>query len=1128
LLAGDLASDYNARRGCSVDMKEPCKFRVLVVARDDVEASGMMARLEALGFDACRPPERARVAVVLDADAELVGRARQQVGVGGVVFAAGSDGSATSDLRHLDLDDAASAGAELTRVAAALQIDSLDDEIAAMRRELEQALGQIQELSLLADGSTRDPGTWLERAVRIIADHTDYRTAVAVLFDEVPPFRPAFMAVSPNVPPELRERLALTFATPEQPRRLAELVKGAQIIQVGALGIGAYFPSSRSVLLRNCSAIVKVEPRVLPRAGVNAWAHEDELVVPIVGSDGNYLGFLSVDDPRSGCAPTARSLMPIAALARQIAQAVEKTRLDRQAAAVADRASRATAELEETNARLQDTADEAGALYRASRLLLDTSGLDRLCRQIVDAVYEEFGYTRCGLLLVDADARALRDPTDRDVTVSLDGESICAEVVRTGAPRGFDAEVEPCRRSDLFDPATRSALVVPLRTGTSVLGVLTLESPLASAFSGRDERILSSFAERAALAIEQARTLESLHRAVQREATLKYEWEATFDAISDGVFIFDSCGRLTRQNTAASQLAGVAAEQLGSLRCCELLKSSATAGCAVEEAMASGRRILYEANWERIDRPTSMAIDVLKDTAGAIIGAVLIARDLSSLRRAEAEARRQQNLLGNLIENAYDAIFALDTAGHVTWLNVRAERLLGLPSTDVIGRNLKRFLNRSDFSRARRAIAALQPGRSGVFECTVRSSNGEIKHLVVTTTLIYADRRLTGVLGVARDVTDERRAAAREAEADKLRALGRLASGVAHDFNNLLAAILGQSQLIRRAVVEPGLLRRLDVIETAAQDGAATVRRIQEFARQRRDERATAVPLARLLASSVEITRTRWENEAQSRGVTYAVETVPIGADLHVFGQESELREVFVNLILNAIEAMPLGGTMTISALSADDEVTVRFRDEGVGIAASVRTELFEPYYTTKGESGTGLGLAVSYSIVTRHGGRIEVESEEGRGSTFDVTLPIAHDVSPDEECVGRDNALGSRRVLVIDDDDAVREVLSDILNEQGHEVVSARDGASAIELLRGKRFDLIFTDLSMPNMDGWDVARRCRELQPRSKIVLVTGYAGAIETPSDAPRIDAIVAKPFDYDEIAETCWALLGYVSS
>jgi signal transduction histidine kinase len=363
---------------------------------------------------------------------------------------------------------------------------------------------------------------------------------------------------------------------------------------------------------------------------------------------------------------------------------------------------------------------------------------------------------------------------------------------------------------------------------------------------------------------------------------------------------------------------------------------------------------------------------------------------------------------------------------------------------------------------------------------------------------------------------------------ERLRALGEMAGGVAHDFNNVLAVVIGRAQLLQRQVESADLRRQLEIIERVAQDGAQTVRRIQEFSRMRRTRPWQRVDLAEVVREVVEATRPRWSDQAQARGVTYAMrlDLPPVPA---VIGDAAELRECFLNLLFNALDAMPQGGSLTFSTRVDGDRVVCVVTDTGVGMSEEVRQRCFEPFFTTKAEQGTGLGLSIAYGIVTRHGGEIEVWSRPGEGSRFTVRLPIGVEIpalapDPPPPRPGR-----AARILVVEDESHVRDMLVEVLVGQGHEIVSRSDGVSALASLEGPPFDLALIDVSMPGMSGWDVAKRLREAQPHVPIALVTGWGDQIDFGEARRRgIDYLVAKPFNVDDMTRLVASVVARVPS
>jgi len=355
-------------------------------------------------------------------------------------------------------------------------------------------------------------------------------------------------------------------------------------------------------------------------------------------------------------------------------------------------------------------------------------------------------------------------------------------------------------------------------------------------------------------------------------------------------------------------------------------------------------------------------------------------------------------------------------------------------------------------------------------------------------------------------------------QAEKLRALGEMASGVAHDFNNALAVILGNIQLLLYQLDRLGVQevrQQLRNLEQAAKDAAETVRRIQEFTGLRRDREFVSVPIGEVIKEVVTITQPRWRDQAQERGIPIELTTQSDEAPL-VFGSPSELREVLTNIVFNAIEAMPEGGTIALSSQPHGNWVEVKIHDTGTGMPEEVKKRIFDPFFTTKGVSNSGLGLSVSYGIVKRHGGEILVESEPGKGTTFILRLPMIHTEEQVKEEVIPTKEVRPAKILVIDDEDSVRDVLSRILKTQGHEVVSVSSGEEGIDRFKRETFELVFTDLGMPKMSGWEVGRILKGMNAEVPVAIITGWGMELDREKmKESGIDLVISKPFQFDQV-------------
>jgi PAS domain S-box-containing protein len=658
----------------------------------------------------------------------------------------------------------------------------------------------------------------------------------------------------------------------------------------------------------------------------------------------------------------------------------------------------------------------------------------------------------------------------------------------------------------------RSQICHPLIVKGVFRGALCINQTDRVRYWTEDEMsLVESVAAQLATGIAQAELFEMVARA-------KQEWETTFDAMSDGIFIFDREGCLKRVNKGGAAMESTSPQELLGRKCCDILRTSAEdQACVVERAILDLNSSTIEITPVRLQRPLLVTIEPVLDHGNKLVAVVCTARDLSELRKAEAVAREQQSLLTNILESARESIYAVDNEGRFKWCNNATLRGLGQKREDFIGRHLLDRIHESDRELVAHKLDEALRGQPQTYEMRYFGRDGALRYARVDNSPLIVDGKTTGVLGIARDVTGQKEERERAARADKLRALGQLASGVAHDFNNSLAAILGRAQLLRRQTNEFALLRNIEIIQTAAQDAAATVRRIQTFARKSSAKEFELLDMGGLLNDAIEITRTRWHNEARLRGLEYQV-GLEAEEGLLTNGSASELREVFVNLIVNAIDAMPNGGRLLIACARDGQSLKLRFADTGGGMPEDVREKVFEPFFSTKGAHGTGLGLSVSYSIIERHGGSIRVETEVGFGTTFLIDLPASQAQSTPVAPAASVPDSPSLSILVIDDEPSVRETLADMLGSMNHHVTLADGGRAALQQLPGNNFDLVFTDLAMPEMDGWETARELRKMCPDLAIVLVTGYGtGTMPPQGENSLIDGILGKPFDFEQVSE-----------
>jgi PAS domain S-box-containing protein len=485
--------------------------------------------------------------------------------------------------------------------------------------------------------------------------------------------------------------------------------------------------------------------------------------------------------------------------------------------------------------------------------------------------------------------------------------------------------------------------------------------------------------------------------------------------------------------------------------------------------------------------------------------------------RLYGEVAETKQYLEQLISSAGDAIVSVDGEGNIRGWNPAAERIFGRAAAQVVGQPFAGLLPADPYRAARAALSRENPVRS--FDATAKRADGRALNLAVTLSYLPGrDGGPEGMLAIVRDMTTQREIEAQMHQSERLTALGQMAGGIAHDFNNLLQAILGYAQLMARSPGNADVVRRgLDVIEKAANGGAETVRRIQKFARLRPDEPFVTMDLNQVVRDSLAITRPRWEEKKVKGGVPLQLE-LELGPVPVVMGRPAELNEVITNLVLNAIDAMPKGGTLRIRTRLGDHRhAMITVADTGMGMSEEVRKKVFDPFFTTKGEEGTGLGLSVSHSIVERHGGDLKVDSRPGEGTTFTITLPIGMNPTGEATAGGEPGVERKGRILLVDNDPQVLAILGEMLKDAGHHVLPVPSGPEALRVFVPSGFDLVITNVGMPEMSGWDVAEQLRARDPNIPVIFITGWGLQEEDQARCRRlgITALLFKPVPPPEL-------------
>lgn len=473
-----------------------------------------------------------------------------------------------------------------------------------------------------------------------------------------------------------------------------------------------------------------------------------------------------------------------------------------------------------------------------------------------------------------------------------------------------------------------------------------------------------------------------------------------------------------------------------------------------------------------------------------------------------------------------------DAAGAVVYANPAAERLIGVPADRLCGRTpLGALWTAADEDgqavpeAESPPIVALRTGRPVLGRLlSFVGPDGERRWAELDARPgLDADGRVLRVVTTLVDA-GARKAVERQIAGlgrfEAMRQLGEIAGGVAHDLNHYFGLVSGHAELALLAAevqgaATPQLRAALEAVVRASHEGAEVVGRLLGAARPARGARPTRVVLGDLLPELVLLTQPKWREGPRAEGRPIHVQ-LDVEGDATVLAVEPDLREAVTNLLFNAVEAMPRGGTIQLAARRAGAEVQLRVADTGVGMPPEVLRRAFEPYFTTKGDRGTGLGLAVARALVEAQGGRVDVISTPNLGTTFTLTFPAAPPIPPSPASPRLPVSpsprppAAPRRVLVVDDRPENTELAAELLARAGHAVATAQSGEEALVRLADTPFDIVVTDLTMAGMTGLELAVLVRQRYPAVRLVLATGWGELDPAVVPPDTFDAVIAKPY------------------
>jgi PAS domain S-box-containing protein len=932
---------------------------------------------------------------------------------------------------------------------------------------------------------------------------------------------------------EVVARTVQAVAATDQPAAALALVLGA---------CRAAFGAREAVLLRaEGDQLVPVASEGPTGSALPNAAGAIEMSYPLVAA-GRVEGALRITASAAGARDAHEvEVAPLLALAALVLQRLR----------LAEEQARTVAALQRPPAASQQERYQAATLAE----LMPQDAAEPTLDQVIEVVTE---HARC-LLSADFAAVALLEPDGRrsfhGVRGSRLGAASWAHAGRAGQgpasraiaagrtvvleypdPADSAASAGPCV---LAAEGARVLLGTPLFHRDRALGALVVGWRSPTPPTAEQVRLAELVASYAATVLANVGAHADLAAQMRALHALAAERTAVLEQMPSGVIVLDAAGQVVFRNAAARRLCGEpSASALRDLVAAHRIRDPVTGRplsleeLPVTRALAGEEVHDSELLFQPLDASDPLWVQVsaqpLRDPEGRITGALAVFSDVTPSRKLLRELAASEERFRTLYQNVACGILIRDADGRVVDANAAAEQILGQPLAQLRGRvwsPMAEHLVREDGAPApadeRPMVVALRTRRP-VHNVTLglRRPDGERRWIQVDAVPIFGpDGELKQVVTCCIDVT-ERREVERQrlvlAQTEKLRALGQMAGGVAHDLNQYLGLVAGHAELALHALQQgtadrESLVDSLRTIVQAAMDGAETVKRLLAFARPRQEGPAQRVNLGDLLQEVAKLTAPRWRDAAQAQGRPIHLH-LEVDEAVVIEGWPESLREALANLVFNAIDALPHGGTIRLVARRDGAHAVVEVTDSGIGMTPEVQAHIFEPFFSTKGERGTGLGLPMVFGIIQRHGGEIRLESAPGQGTTVRLTFPLA--APAPVAAAGAAPVGGGRplRILAVDDEPAIARMVALMLEPDGHAVTVATSGEEALARLAEAPFDLVISDLGMGSgMNGWELAEHVRARYPRVRFALATGWGAQID-PAEARAygVSAVIAKPY------------------
>lgn len=660
---------------------------------------------------------------------------------------------------------------------------------------------------------------------------------------------------------------------------------------------------------------------------------------------------------------------------------------------------------------------------------------------------------------------------------------------------------------------------------------------------GADEfsKISSGFDTMAARLQNQNRNLTDLTEQLRDQhrelAQQEEDLRVTLDSIGDAVIATDASGLVTRMNPVAQTLTGWQLHEAKGKPITHIFKiidaeSQQVIENPVDKVIKTGKTVFLSNNTTLLSRDGSHfhisdSAAPIRNQDNEILGMVLIFNDVTEKYRLRQSAAQSERLLRSIMDNSPAIIYVKDRQGAFSYVNQQFLRTFEIEPEEVVGKKLHEVFAQDVADEMHtNDLEVLSSG--GVLEVEETASHKDGICIYTSTKFPLSDEagNIYAVCGISIDITERKQHEETLRRTQKMDALGKLTGGIAHDFNNMLGVILGYSELIQDALTEDDRLRKyINEIQHAGERGANLTRKLLSFSRPQQSEND------RLNINELLLDR----QDMLEKVLTVRIHLqYQLQEDLWpVWINAGDLEDAIVNISINAMHAMENKGELIIetgnvsvargsrefSQAAPGEYVMISFTDTGTGMSKEVQEKIFDPFYTSKGNLGAGLGLSQVYGLVQTNGGFIDVDSTPGEGTRITLYLPRLHAdgfdmASLDNESLARHR--GSASILVVDDEPALREMTAEILMQNGYQVHTAANGRDALELLKTQSVDILFSDIIMPEMDGHELARQVQQQFPQIKIQLVSGYSHARDAEHEQDELyENLLHKPFNSDDV-------------